>query len=438
MKTKFFFYFIYSTLIVITLSSCKSPLSNNINDPVTLIEKYFASKTWQERLMYVLDSASTKPLMEKYYENSDFSDLPTFKDIKQINQNPDFILPDSVILMSITASWKNAFGGEISEQFYYYLVKTGNGLKIDWPSSIGYNSLSLDVYKATKPTDIKTFKLTCKLSDYYNFGYFDSDDKYYSIDCETSENGSYSSIYGYVQKESEDGKKMFEILKDGKSHKMTLALQYDYRSEGNSEIATIKKYLTAGWYNPVSSIASQEPDILRTYIFNQQGIARQTYIGFPESPNSGMKTIIEFTFDEDQIVETRTSFFNDAPINEISTVCYITDSIYSVSAGIHEIKDSDVYMAEEVVKDVVKLPQTNQKNIWSYTDYRDSTKFYYGSEFCKVQFQGQMVNAIKVTEKNSEFKSITTYRYYLKDIGFFKEDQEDKTGKIITTLQLED
>lgn len=438
MNAKFFFYFICSISIVITLSSCKSPFSNNINDPAILIEKYFASKTWQDRLMYVLDSASTKPLMEKYYEKSDFSKLPNFKDIKQVTQNPDFILPDSVILMSITASWKNAFGGVVSEQFYYYLVKTGNGLKIDWPSSIGYNSLSLDVYKATKPTDIKTFKLTCKLSDYYNYGYADSDAKYYSIDCETSENGSFSSIYGYVQKESEDGIKMFELLKDGKSHKMTLALQYDYRSEGNSKITTIRKYLTAGWYNPESFIVSQEPDILRTYIFNQQGILRQTYIGFPESSNSRMKTRIEFTFDEDQIVETRKLFFNNALTSEISTVCYITDSVYSFSAGMHEIENSDVYMAEEVIKDVVKLPKANQKNIWIYTDYRDSTKFYYRSEFCKVQYQGQMVDAIKVTEKNSAFKSITIYRYYLKGIGFYKEDHEDKTGKIITTLQLED
>jgi hypothetical protein len=41
---------------------------------------------------------------------------------------------------------------------------------------------------------------------------------------------------------------MFEFLKDGNKHKMTISLQYDNKSEGDSDISTIKEFITKGWY----------------------------------------------------------------------------------------------------------------------------------------------------------------------------------------------
>jgi hypothetical protein len=162
MKTKFFF---YSLFLVITLSKCENRSSDIINNPTVLMEKYFASETWQERLKYVLDSARIKPQMESYYDKYDFSKRPNVNDIKQMQKNPALDLPDSVIIMRISATGQNAYGYKITDQLYYYIVETKDGLKIDYPSSVGSNLLSLNVYKATMPADIKTFRLTCKLSD---------------------------------------------------------------------------------------------------------------------------------------------------------------------------------------------------------------------------------------------------------------------------------
>lgn len=259
----------------LTITSCIRS-KNNFGNPQDLIEHYLLCNSWQDRLEYVLDSSNVKPLMEKYYEKTDFSEPMQIKNIKVVPNNIKAPLPDSIIAMSATMVYKNALGTEVHNETTYYVIKTKNGFKIDWPSSVGYNLISLDVYKASKPPDVVTFRVICSLSDYYNYGYRNSREQYYSIECTTDL--SHLSIYCYVLKNSDEGRKLFDILKDGYAHRMTLAVKFDYHSDGNSEITTLCKIIAVGWYVSKSSVIVSSNNITESSDFLVNSLTGHVYL----------------------------------------------------------------------------------------------------------------------------------------------------------------
>jgi hypothetical protein len=414
------------------INSCKNQfnnlISNKINDPKILVEKYLACKTWQERLLYVLDSTNVKALMEKHYSKADLTNPPKIKDIQQNPKGFNTKLTDSILIM------KGTFDTEIYEQFIYYIVKTKEGLKIDWLSSIGYNTFSLNVYQATKPTDVKIFRMNCKLSDYYNFGYINSSDQFYSIECITNDNESPSMIHGYVLKNSVDGIKIFDILKDGESHKMSLALKYDFRSEQSSDIVAIKKFMTEGWcYDTNSKTVSSE--VLLDYLVNSDGTDMAEYQNYPdkiEARGQLTKSIKSYFEKENFIIETKQLFQNHIVAHTLD-YCTLTDDCLAVIKEEMKIGIVSEEGLETLPKTLIKFPVENKIVKWNYTDKRDGTYFSYSAEFAMIEFNGKNIKAIKVTEKNTALKTLTIYRYYLKDIGLYKECFKDENGKETTT-----
>lgn len=90
------------------------------------------------------------------------------------------------------------------------------------------NALPLKTFLATLPPEPTTFTLECQISDstawirerasrgqYYNVQLVDPD--------------PYDSVQGYVRKDSDLGKRLFAILKDGQKHTLTLTVQTDER-----------------------------------------------------------------------------------------------------------------------------------------------------------------------------------------------------------------
>ena len=54
-------------------------------------------------------------------------------------------------------------------------------------------------------------------------------------------------IYGYIYKNSKDGKKIFNIIKDGNSHKLTLKIKYMDYGSSNSNTLLIEEFVSEGW-----------------------------------------------------------------------------------------------------------------------------------------------------------------------------------------------
>jgi hypothetical protein len=97
------------------------------------------------------------------------------------------------------------------------------------------DDMPLKTYRALMPREPKTFTLECEISDYYNWGYRDARPTHYSVRMISRRPGGFFELlHGYAAKDSPLGRRLFEVLKDGKRHVLTVRVQYTDRSEGNS------------------------------------------------------------------------------------------------------------------------------------------------------------------------------------------------------------
>ena len=90
------------------------------------------------------------------------------------------------------------------------------------------NSMPVNVFKATLPTEKTEFVMSGKLSDYYNYEFGDIDmpnvkNIYYSVKlCDADE--LWTCLNGYIKKQ--DARQMFSLLKDGKYHLLRVVIAY--------------------------------------------------------------------------------------------------------------------------------------------------------------------------------------------------------------------
>lgn len=103
------------------------------------------------------------------------------------------------------------------------------------------NPMSWATYRATRPKTETRMALTAKLSDYYNFDYTDLVDTYWSVGFSDMSHKESAETYGYIKKDSPDGKKIFELLKDGMSHNMIL--ESKYKANDGSNTVEITKFI---------------------------------------------------------------------------------------------------------------------------------------------------------------------------------------------------
>jgi len=100
-------------------------------------------------------------------------------------------------------------------------------------------------FKAQRPTTAKTVRVVASLDDYYNYQFSGMNDKYYSVDLETEEKSL--DINGYVEKKSKNGNQIFNILKDGNSHKLTLKIKYMDYGSSDSNTLLVEEFVSEGW-----------------------------------------------------------------------------------------------------------------------------------------------------------------------------------------------
>jgi len=112
----------------------------------------------------------------------------------------------------------------------YAVLATPEGWKIDWESSVGYNPMSWTEFKATKPHKPQQFRMVVRLVDHYPpefhgavvHGQIKTD--FWSLEVsENAGNGMSrpTMLTGYVKKETEDGKWLFNITRGGGYHAVT-------------------------------------------------------------------------------------------------------------------------------------------------------------------------------------------------------------------------
>jgi len=203
---------------VITQFLLSQEPTENKNELVKLIHDYLFVDNWEERLDYVKNPDNINEIMKDYYKNSKFPiDSNSVIEILEPKKN-------KLDLMEWSSVWVKLKKGDREWAYEYYIQNTKNGLKIDWLASIGYNEITAIAIIANLDKGIHKFRVYSKLTENYS-SKFDKLD-FYKIFLRDTEDNVLG--YCYIKKNSVDGQDIFNILKDGKWHKMMLELQlYD-------------------------------------------------------------------------------------------------------------------------------------------------------------------------------------------------------------------
>lgn len=224
-----------ATLVVSSVLGCGS------KTPESVVESYLKANTWEERAKYVLDADRVKPAMEKRY-SKDYEPIEKFK------VNPPKQIKDQWVGVDTVIWGKNLLGAESSNTNLYYLQKTNAGYKVDWEASVGFNSMTAAAFKAQRPKEPIKFRLIGKLSDRYYYIPWDRRNAEKSLWSVALNDGDENSLaYGYIEKESEDGKRLYEILKDGEEHRLTLTIKWLEDSRPDDKVVIIEKFVCNGW-----------------------------------------------------------------------------------------------------------------------------------------------------------------------------------------------
>lgn len=202
---------------------------NEEDSVIFMIQSYYACKKWEDRLEYVLNGNEIKQYMKEYYANSYKASAISKKDVYV--QGSGF-KPNEVFTVLVYDR-------------KFYCKRLNDGFKIDWMASAGYNPVSLRTFEANLSTQPTEFRVTAKIGAYYNYKYSNAQNTQWSVLVDDGDRRPYC----YVDKNSTAGKKLYEIIKDGKEHDVILEIKTEIENSYGSTIGhfIITKVVSEGW-----------------------------------------------------------------------------------------------------------------------------------------------------------------------------------------------
>jgi hypothetical protein len=190
-----------------------------------------------DRGKYVLDPEESEKARETYYKDQPMADeIQTVVSSVKAGPKADYLTV--VARYSYTSA-----GRTTSVMCNDYLAVTKNGLKVDWAANVGYNAVGIKAWAAGTDRTF-TLRVKAKLSDIYSDSdqYRQAKETHYSVYLQ--DNYFYDVLHGYVPKDSDLGKKFFEILKDGQEHQLIVTVE---RTGSESSSVGIKQLVSETW-----------------------------------------------------------------------------------------------------------------------------------------------------------------------------------------------
>jgi len=167
------------------------PLKETGDDVVqalALLEQYWQTEKWQDRVPLVAHSERVAALMKDYYETQGGTDPAP----SGLAGKARYLIDGSEILYFSYTSNRPTGSLEIA------MLRDPQGkFLIDWESLVGYGELSFADFRQQRPSKPVILRAYVRLFEYYNFEFADSS-KYICVKL-TSENGA-SSLYAYCQR----------------------------------------------------------------------------------------------------------------------------------------------------------------------------------------------------------------------------------------------
>lgn len=247
------------------------PVDSESGEPrqaADLLKRYLAAKSWQEKLPLVYQSGQARPLMEEFYGSQGLADpllagTISATDIKIGNRKV------------LTLSYLSA--SRLDRVVYANFWRTAEGLRLDWESFVGFSGKGMGAFRASHCTQPTVFRVFAVSDDYYNFEFADSK-AYLSLRLYNPSGEDY--LHGYCRRDSEDGKRLVEILGDHSNPQTTIASRNGLRplSGGHLPITVqlafpentqsdrcvkVEKFISPGWLAlsvEKQTAASTDPD----------------------------------------------------------------------------------------------------------------------------------------------------------------------------------
>jgi hypothetical protein len=210
--------------------------TTNFSDPISVVQGYLSAVEWQGRLPYVGKAAEVKPLMQERY--GDFVGPTKYMEIMPRQATTD--RESEAVQVDVRF--------DENDTSSYILIKSKDGYRIDWESSVGYNPMAWAEFKASTPKKATRFRAYAQLTDDYPaaFEVQGVAGNYWAFEI-SDYAGNYIALHGYIPRKVDDGNRLYQLAKDGKYHKVMLDLAYEDIPFGKGYVLIVK-YVTEGWY----------------------------------------------------------------------------------------------------------------------------------------------------------------------------------------------
>jgi hypothetical protein len=120
------------------------------------------------------------------------------------------------------------------------------GGKVDWRCPIGRNDTALATFKATSSETSTIFHVSARLSDYFNYEYRGTQKTHYAVEVRDTGSFAGTQLHAYIARSDPTAPALFDLLKDGEPHTVTIELAYNKRSQ-STDVAKVVRFLCGGW-----------------------------------------------------------------------------------------------------------------------------------------------------------------------------------------------
>ena len=190
--------------------------------------------------------------MARYYEQVATAFPQPYVEIRRPDK-PEVPLGDWTQVLVILTRDKNPLGMIVTESIVYDIQHTSNGYKIDWESSIPDNPMTAAEFKSTKPTHPVRFRAIAKLSDIYPFGRDTFQEQHWSVTLLLCQRivptGNIEALgVGFVRRDSDAGKRLYELIRDGGDHAVTLDVSCPKQPPYDIAYFRIDHFVSPDWH----------------------------------------------------------------------------------------------------------------------------------------------------------------------------------------------
>lgn len=189
------------------------------------------------RLKYILSPEKNRATLEAHYSKKNAGCTANVDRIVDTD-----VAPCARVAVGSTCLMNAWLDGNVKQYTFEMQRLSTSEFKIDWRSSMPYNPMTFAAYRAKSPKQPVVFRVSARLSDYFNYNWSNAKPTHYSIELEAPFNEG--TLHGYIPKVP-DGERLFSELEDGKPHGIMVMVKT--RDGAPSDMVDIVKFVRPDW-----------------------------------------------------------------------------------------------------------------------------------------------------------------------------------------------